>query len=117
MTWCLVRRSHQLVQQVLVSAPLLVDPVGLSRGNVQVMPLTARRQLTQAFDDSLPPALQDRLVLQQVQVMDQPLDHDPDHWLGSRQPKIRPLIVMTARLEGLSDQAILIRQGVEVILD
>ncbi len=117
MTWCLVRRSHQMLQQVLASAPLVVDPASLSRGNVQVLPLTARRQLTQVFDDGLPPVLQDRLVLQQVQVLEEPLVQDPDHWMGDRQPRVRPLVVLTARLEGTTGEPILIRQGVELILD
>jgi hypothetical protein len=116
--WLLIRRSHQYIQQLLPAACLGLSESDLGDGFAKMQTIAARTMLTQRFQEHLPPLLQGRLSLQQVQFQTRRLTYDPDHWMGDRQPGTQPIVTIHALLtDPASGRSIVIRHALELFVD
>ncbi len=115
--WLLIRRAHQYVQQVLPAASTGVNLSDLSTGQAKLQTVSARTMLARHFMDHCPAVLADCLKLQQIRFTTRLLPHDPDHWMGDRQPDSQPIVVIEAVLTLPGGQDVPIVHALEIFVD
>ncbi len=93
----LLQAGHYLDSQ-LPKAYLCLDPDALAMGEFVIDASQVDAFLRQQIEARMPVALKGRLAVQTIQLSNQAIPYDPEHWLEDSQPLSVPVVRCTAIL-------------------
>jgi hypothetical protein len=113
----LLQQSQQLMEQVVPASYICLDRSMLAVGQPKLQIAQATSLLHKQFDDAMPGALKGRLQLETIEFYEQAVDPDPNHWMGSEQPAVLPVVVLKASFVDHLGRKIHLSHSIEMLLD
>ncbi|HBP38829.1 MAG TPA: hypothetical protein DD640_08845 [Clostridiales bacterium] len=115
--WVQIRQAEQFLERVILTAYEGMDMDRLADGQPSLDQRTAEQIIRRHFSDWLPDGLVNKLMLVSVNLQNRPITPAAHHWMGSSQPKYKPIITLSARFIDYQGRKIHLSQAIELILD
>lgn len=113
----LLQRARQYLQEVAPAAYNCLDAEQLADGRLQFSQINVQNFVRSRFDQNLPSMLETRLILTEVRISWLDIPYDPEHWMGDSQPRLLPVVTLSAALTDHQDNVINLQYGIEMLLD
>ena len=115
--WVRIRQAEQFLEQVILTAYEGMDMDRLADGQPSLDQRTADQIIRWHFSDWLPDGLVNKLQLVSVNLQNRPITPEANHWMGSGQPRYKPIITLSARFIDYRGREIHLSQAIELIID
>jgi hypothetical protein len=113
----LLQQSRQFMEQVVPASYICLDRSMLAVGQPKLQVAQSTSLLQRQFEETIPCALKGRLRLESIVFSEQAVSPDPNHWMGSNQPLVLPVVVLKASFEDHLGRKIPLSHSIEMLLD
>jgi hypothetical protein len=113
--WCLLCRARYFQEEILPASFTCLDMNALAEARPVLKAAETEKLLRYLYGRKMPGSLRGRMQLIEIEIFDQPVAPDPDHWLGDRQPRTKPVVVMRSRFTDYQGQPVDLRAAIEIM--